>query len=117
MYKILAQKAISKHKKYALNAALVYVILIDEKSALENGCYICDGARSISYETGLQDYLEKYYGFRKAYCKLIIKYRLIVKLVVQIVSLFEGTLLKYDDYRIIHLMNSMINMEHYTENS
>lgn len=51
--------------------------------------YICDGLRSILHETAFQDYLEKYFGFRKDYCKLEIKYRFPINIVVQLLFPFR----------------------------
>ena len=40
------------------------------RKRIEEGYYIVDGTRAISHETHFQDYLEKYFGFRRAYCHL-----------------------------------------------
>lgn len=80
---LCALKTISEYEKYGINAALVNAIV--EKHNIEiTEKYLCDGARSTLHETNFQDYLEKYFGFRKAYCILNIKYRLLVKVVVGI---------------------------------
>lgn len=63
-------------ERLGINAAIVAGILENYDSRLgKNGFYINDGSRSIRHETAFQDYLEKYFGFRKAYCKLNLKYR------------------------------------------
>ena len=62
-------------EKNGINAAMVNSILDEFKDRFHDGFYICDGARSIRHETAFQDYLEKYFAFRKAYCKLNIKYK------------------------------------------
>lgn len=78
-------KADPEREKFGVNAAMVNAILTDNETFLSEGGYICDGARSILHETAFQNYLEKYFGFRKAYCDLHIeynpKYRLIIPLV------------------------------------
>ena len=65
------QRVIPMYEKYQINAALVYNLLTynAEKLNKEN-FYILDGARSINHETNFQEYLNKYFGFRKAFCKL-----------------------------------------------
>ena len=68
-------RVIPSYENQAINAAIVAAILEDQRAFIENGGYICDGARSIRHETAFQDYLEKYFGFRKAYCKLHVEYR------------------------------------------
>lgn len=45
--------------------------------------YICDGSRNSVHETNFQDYLEKYFGFRKAFCRLRMKYRFPIGLIVK----------------------------------
>lgn len=63
-------------EKQGINAAMVDSILEKFRDRFHNGFYICDGERSIRHETAFQDYLEKYFAFRKSYCKLNIKYKL-----------------------------------------
>lgn len=62
-----SQKALPEYEKFQVNAALVYTVLEAYKDDLCNGKYICDGARSIVHKTSFQSYLEKYFGFRKAF--------------------------------------------------
>ncbi len=69
------QKTKPEYESRGINAALVDGILQYFENELNGNCYICDGSRSISHETAFQDYLEKYFGFRKAYCRLRIVYR------------------------------------------
>lgn len=76
-------------ERKAINAALISYILEDFEDELKQGHYICDGARPIQHETNFQDYLEKYFGFRKAYCKLHIKYRFPIEYVVNILYVFR----------------------------
>lgn len=68
------QYADPDYEKYGLNAALVNFMLEDHREFLSSGGYICDGSRSVVHETAFQDYLQKYFGFRKAYCRLHISY-------------------------------------------
>ncbi len=56
--------------------------------------YICDGARSTLHETAFQNYLEKYFGFRKAYCNLHMKYRLPIAIIVQLIYPFRNQIKK-----------------------
>lgn len=68
-------KARPEAEPFGVNAALIAALLADQRVFLEEGGYICDGARNVSHETAFQDYLEKYFGFRKAYCRLRVRYR------------------------------------------
>ena len=67
-------KVMSKAEKFGINAAIVNRIVEDCNGLFGNGFYINDGTRSLYHETAFQDYLEKYFGFRKAFCLLKIEY-------------------------------------------
>ena len=62
----------------------MYGILEYFKDDLNQGNYLCDGARVIIHETHFQDFLEKYFQFRKAYCVLHVDYRVPLNLIVKI---------------------------------
>ena len=68
-------------EKMNVNFALVYGILEFFSNDLERGCYICDGVRNSYHKTNFQNYLERYFGFRKAYCKLHVEFRQPFKLI------------------------------------
>lgn len=88
------QKVIPRYEKFGINAAIVEKIIEDFNPRLGNGFYICDGARATLHETSFQDYLEKYFGFRKAYCNLHIKYRFPVNMIVGIIYPFRNLISK-----------------------
>lgn len=67
------EKSLPTKKNKGVNAALIDFIC-DYYLNKENIDYIYDGERAIRHVTNFQDYLEKYFGFRKAYCKLNIYY-------------------------------------------
>lgn len=102
-------------EKLAVNAALVYKILFDYQDKLVKGCYICDGARSVFHETAFQDYLEKYFGFRKAYCRLHIEYNPKVKWLILFLYHFRGLFRKFDSVGLIHSMNGVFTMQEIVE--
>lgn len=83
-------KVLPECEKKGINAAIVYGILDYFNEMLEQGFYICDGSRALFHETAFQDYLEKYFGFRKAYCYLKIEYRPIIKIIVYILYPLRG---------------------------
>lgn len=62
-------------EKLAINAAMVAGVLDYYKDRFDGKFYINDGSRAIRHETAFQDYLEKYFDFRKAYCRLNVKYK------------------------------------------
>lgn len=73
-----------EYERYGINAAIVFRIVDLFNQRLNKEFYICDGARSSVHETNFQNYLEKYFGFRKAYCKLKMKYRFPVGVIVRV---------------------------------
>jgi len=103
-------------EKNGVNAALVEGILRYFNSFLAQDGYICDGAKSINHETAFQDYLEKYFGFRKAYCKLNITYNPSLKWMIRLMYPIRRFLLKLDKIGIIHLLNSVLKMEEICRN-
>lgn len=104
-------KSNPEYEKYAINAALVEKILSHYADFLSNGGIICDGARSISHETKFQDYLEKYFGFRKAYCRLHIKYNPKIYWLIKLLYLVRSLLQKFDGIGIVHQINGVLKME------
>ena len=98
-------------EKYAVNAALVEGVLRHYDNFLRNGGYICDGSRSINHETAFQDYLEKYFLFRKAYCHLHIEYNPKIKWLIKILYPIRKILSKVDNIGGIHQVNSVLRME------
>ena len=99
-------------EKQAIQAAIVDGVLRDLSEFLKGG-YVCDGARNINHETAYQDYLEKYFGFRKAYCKLNIAYNPKIGWAVRLLYPFRNLLMKLDDVKPVHLINSVLKMEEY----
>lgn len=104
-------KSNPEYEKYQLNAALVEGILRVFDPLLRNGGYICDGARSINHETAFQDYLEKYFSFRKAFCCLHVVYNPKIKWLIKLLYPVRGLLLKLDGIGIVHQLNSVLRME------
>lgn len=84
-------KADINSEKYGVNAAMLACILEDfEERLKEPEFYICDGARNILHETSFQDYLEKYFGFRRAYCILHIRYRFLFGFIIKVLYPFRS---------------------------
>lgn len=72
--------------------------------------FVNDGARSISHETGVQDFLIKKFGFRKAYCRLHVHYRPWLKGVVRMSYPFRRLLKRGKGSRIQQL-NALLSQE------
>lgn len=104
-------KSIPEYEKIGVNAAIVSYILEEFSQKIGKNFYICDGERNILHETSFQNYLEKYFGFRKAYCKLNLKYRCFFKLIINILYPFKRILKKMNKVLIFRKINSILYME------
>lgn len=104
-------KADPAAEREGVNAALVEGLLRYFQELLQQGIYISDGIRSIHHETAFQDYLEKYFGFRKAYCKIHIKYHPRIKPVIGLLYPFRKLLGALDFIGAVHQINSVLRME------
>lgn len=108
---LVSLKTNPKFEKLQINAAIVAVALESVESKLKEGFYICDGERNILHETSFQEYLEKYFGFRKAYCKLHIEYRFIMRIIINILYPFKGILKKLDNNIFLTKVIAILYME------
>lgn len=91
--------------------ALVAGILDDLESKLDSRWYQCNGAQSINHATSFQDYLEKYFGFRKAYCQPHVVYKQSFGLLIKDRFTFHRQIERLDGMRVFHLPNSVLKME------
>ena len=71
-------------EKRNVNFALMYGICEYYREDLKRGAYLCDGWRNVLHDTEFQDWLIKYFEFRRAYCILHIKYKPWLKVIVNI---------------------------------
>ncbi len=69
-----------------------------------------DGERSIYHQTNFQSYLEKYFGFRKAYCRLHLKFNPRINLFIQIIYPFRSVFKLLDNIGIFHKLNAIFKM-------
>lgn len=108
---LTSQKAIPEYERLFVNAALVEGALQYLEEFLSNGGIFCDGARNIFHETSFQDYLEDLFGFRKAYCKLNIKYNPKIKWIIKLLYPFRKLFYLMDSISIFHKVNGVLKME------
>ncbi|MBO7597328.1 MAG: hypothetical protein J6T70_09825, partial [Bacteroidales bacterium] len=88
------QKTNPRYEKFNSNAALIDFVLTQYNEQLKvKSVMFSNGSRNIKHETNFNAYLEKYFGFRKAYSKLCVVYRfpfgLIVKMLKPFMNFFE----------------------------
>lgn len=98
-------------EKNAVNAAIVAEILTFFEPFLKKGGSICDGSRSINHETHFQDYLEKYFGFRKVFCRLHIAYNPKIVWAIPILYRMRNLFAKLDSVGVVHQINVVLKME------
>ena len=112
------QKTNPDFEKFCVNAALVNGILDAFKDKLSSGYYISDGSRSINHETHFQDYLEKYFGFRKAYCNLNLVYSPLCKFMVTLLFPFRYFMEKLGSWiGLFHQISVILKMEKIARNA
>lgn len=99
------------YEKYQINAAMVNQILEDFKKQLSGNFYIVDGERNLVHMTAFQEYLETYFGFRKAYCRLHIKYRPFTGIVVKCLYPFRRLIKRTDVNSFTHNVAAVLEME------
>ena len=105
-------KSDPSREKFAINAALVAGICEHYNSKLSKEFYICDGERNIVHQTAFQDYLIKYFCFRRAYCKLNIVYRPPLNVIVKLLYPFRKTIQEISKKsKLISTINAVLLME------
>lgn len=97
--------------KYNVNAALAYFAVERYMGDAFSVRYISNGSKNISHETNYHEYLMKYFGFRKAYCRLHIRYRFPVGLIVKVLYPFRGRISRKSDKKLIRNIASILYME------
>lgn len=96
--------------------ALYYVVINNYLSNKKKGYYVCSGERNINHLTNTQEYKEKTFGYRKAYCKLHIAYRPWFGMVVKLIYPFRKALMLFDSVKFVHLINGVLRMEEIQKN-
>ena len=112
--KMTLQKTNPEYEKCRSNAALVDCMLNDWNEKLKSGeVIITNGSRSIKHETNFNAYLEKYFGFRKAYANLRIVYKFPFEVIVKILRPFRK-LFEHTENSILYNLYCVLKMDSYT---
>ena len=64
--------------------------------------YILGGYRTMIHDSNYQDYLEKNFGFRKAYCRLHVQYRPWMQVAVSVLYPFRDILKRCSKHKLIY---------------
>lgn len=115
-YMMVSGKSIPEKQKGQLNAALIYSYITDIGRFYKDGKYLSNGQRNLNHDTNFNDDLCKYYGFRKAFCKLRVKYNPRIEWIVKASFPFRRVLLKFDKYTMVHNLNVILKMEEIVRN-
>lgn len=107
---ICTAKFYPEYQHLQVSAAMYYTVL-NHYLEKENIRFVSSGARSINHSTQTQDYKERTFGYRKAYCKLHIEYNPKIKWIINGAYPFRKLLKYLDGFRSAHLLNSVLKME------
>lgn len=99
------------YEKLFVNYALILGMLDYYNPRLKEGCMLVDGERNINHNTNHQELLVKKFGFRKAYCKLHLKYRPIMGILIKCLYPFKSLLRELDSFKPIHAINGVLLLE------
>lgn len=110
-YSMEQGKSLPEKQKKQVNAGLIYSYIMDLSDSFSIGKYISNGQRNISHETNFNDDLCKYYGFRKAYCRLCVTYNPKIKVFIKALYPFRRLFQKMDSKQIFHGINGVMLME------
>lgn len=109
-----ASKYSTEYLKLRVSDALNFIVL----EHYLNTCgkkYVSNGTRSVVHETNVQDYYQEHFNFRKAYCKVNIKYRFPVNILVCVLFPFRNALKKHDTGKM-HRIVALLTMEEIRKN-
>ena len=104
-------KVLPEYEKKSINAAIVYRLISEYNHQLSKSFYITNGTRTINHPTQFNKYLRRMFEFRKAYCKLRIKYRWFVKPVIRTLYPFRKKMYDKDKTGIMHQISAVLKME------
>lgn len=77
--------------------------------------YVSDGERSILHKTNVQSYLIEHFAYRRAYCKLHIRYRKGLGVLIKMLYPFRKALRSMDEFQGVHKLNALLMMEEAVE--
>ena len=100
-------------EKYYVNYALVDALLTYlNKDLINQKKYIFNGSTNLVHKTNFYKLLIDCFGYRKAYCKLHIVYRPIIKPLVFILFLFRRTIKSFKNKSsLLYKINAVLEME------
>ena len=73
--------------------------------------YVTSGSRNINHKTNTEEYKIQSFGYKRAYCRLHMKYQPAVKLAVDCLFPFRKLLRRFDGNTTVHQVNAVLRME------
>jgi len=107
---LMTLKANPAAEKKRVNLAINYFVCDFFRKEIENGKYIGGGNRNIYHKTNFQEFLEKNFGFKKAYNHLHIKYVPFVAFLIKILYPFRK-IIKKIPFTIANQVSGILLME------
>ncbi|RDU37129.1 hypothetical protein DRW41_10625 [Neobacillus piezotolerans] len=107
---LTTMKFAPKYLSKKVSAALVYTMLYNYLNTQKKK-YVNDGERSIRHITNFQEYLVKYFGFRKAYCKLHVQYRNTFKMAIYLLYPWRNLIKKMAVSSVINNISAILEIE------
>lgn len=106
-------KALPEYEKKSINAAIVYALVELYKDRFGKNFYISNGTRTINHPTQFNAYLRRMFEFRKAYCRLRIRYRWFVKPLIIVLYCFRTKIEDKGEQSkgLIHQIAAVLRME------
>lgn len=111
---LIEQKVIREYERLQVNASLVHYACVLYNDKIDEGYYLYDGERNVVHKTAFQDYLIKYFGFRRAYCKLNIIYNKKIRWIVKILYNMRYIIrpvIKRKDMKLFYNLNGILLLE------
>lgn len=93
----------------------IYHTILDYYLNVLGKKYINGGSRNINHLTETQEYKERHFDYRKAYCRLHITYNPRIRMIIRILCLCKNLLRLLDHITFVHQINSVINMQEYAD--
>lgn len=108
------ETVVSKYDPEYLNrraSDAIHYAVLDYYLNQNNYKFVSSGSRSIEHITNVQDYKISTFGFKKAYCKLHIKYNPKIKWLIKILYPFRNIIGKFKNISVLSKVYSLLKME------
>jgi len=102
-------------EKKRVNLAIMYYVYNYFCEEIKRGKYLCGGSRNIYHQTNFQEFRERNFGFRKAYCRLHIQYAPFIAPFVKLLHPFRKVICKLP-FTFFNKISGVLKMEEVCRN-